>query len=258
MKSRNSKLNESDRFLREAFVGLLSLKLRSGTTLDGLRDLVDECLRLVGEEYSKGGKQQGLDIHGLGSVLRSWHKETRYLAEDGTPLPLKLAGKGGLSGLIKNFYPTPKIPAVIAALKHAGLIKKSGNVTWLPTEAYARVSAQSQETLDHVAEGVSRILETVLNNINSTSKSNLLFEQSCKVRRLPRASATEFKMFVRQQAIAFLTAVDDWLEARVRKTDRTPATSKTCSAGVFTFAYIDRERPLTAQRRKTMGFREAK
>ena len=77
------------------------------------------------------------------------------------------------------------------------------------------------------------------NNINSRTKSNLLFEQSCKVHKLPKSKAPAFRVFVRQQAIAFLTAVDDWLEARVEIPKQKRTTSKLCAAGVFTFAYLD-------------------
>jgi hypothetical protein len=101
------------------------------------------------------------------------------------------------------------------------------------------MATDSQEILDHVSEGVTRFLETVANNVNARAKRDLLFEQSCKVRRLPTSDSGPFRAFVRQQAIAFLTAVDDWLEARVENGARRRSKQKTCSAGVFTFAYID-------------------
>jgi hypothetical protein len=239
MKLQHGKLSESDRFLRQAIVGLLELKLRSGTSLTELRTIVGQCMAIAADEGELDRRHQGLDIHRLGSVLRAWHKETRYLLPDGRPLPLPLNGKGGLRGLIGAYYPQARIGAALRALKKAGLIRRHGNNRWLPTEAYARISADSQETLDHVSEGVSRFLETVLNNVNSSSKKNLLFEQSCKVRRLPTSNAAAFRVFVRQQAIVFLTAVDDWLEARVERSTRKRTKSKTCAAGVFTFAYMD-------------------
>jgi hypothetical protein len=136
-------------------------------------------------------------------------------------------------------------------LKRAGLIKKSARSKWVPTAGHVQISADSQETLDHVSEGVSRFLQTVLNNINAASKDNLLFEQSCKVRHLPTSKAPAFRLFVRQQAIAFLTAVDDWLEARVASASDKNQKIETCSAGVFTYAYID-----SAKKRR--GYQSAK
>lgn len=239
MKPNRGRLGESDQFLRQALVGLLQLKLRSGTSASQVRALANTCVDLAVGDGGIAGGQQGLDIHRLGSVLRAWHKETRYLSPDGKPLALSLRGRTGLRGLVGAYYPASKVSAALATLKKAGLIKRQRSDRWLPTEAYARISVDSQETLDHVSEGVSRFLETVLNNIHANSKTALLFEQSCKVRRLPTAKAAAFKSFVRQQAIAFLTAVDDWLEARVASSVRKRPTQKTCSAGVFTFAYMD-------------------
>ena len=239
MRSLDRKSTESDRFLRQALVGFMGLILRTGASLSELRAITSECALLAAEDAALKGKQQGLDIHRLASILRSWHRETRYLASDGRPSPLPLGGKSGLRALVSVYYPKSKIATVLATLKRAGLIKRHGQSHWLPTEAHVRMATDSQETLDHVSEGVSRFLETVVNNVNAKTKRDLLFEQSCKVRHLPTSNAAAFRVFVRQQALAFLTAVDDWLEARAVTKNQVRVGSRTSSAGVFTFAYID-------------------
>ena len=249
MKS-NRKSTEPDRLLREALVGLLGLKLRSGATMDEVRSLVSDCTDLAGRDSKLNDRGRVLDIHRLASVLRAWHKETRYLSNDGMPLPLPLKGRLGLSRLIGTHYPEADIALAFETLKRAELIRKHSKNAWVPTQGHVQISENSQETLDHVSEGVSRFLQTVLNNINSRTKSNLLFEQSCKVHRLPKSKASAFRMFVRQQAIVFLTAVDDWLEARVEAPKQKRKKSKLCAAGVFTFAYLD---PAKANRRSVRG-----
>jgi hypothetical protein len=240
MKPRSKNLTESDQFLRQALVGLLGLILKSGASISDVRALTLECIDLATAEEGQNGKQKGLDIHRIASVLRAWHKETRYLLSDGRPAPLLLGGKLGLRDLIGNYYPIAKVDQVFATLKRARLIKRCGRNRWVPTEGHARLSTECQETLDHVSEGVSRFIETVLNNINSRSKADLLFEQSCKVRSLPSSSRPAFRAFVRQQGIVFLTTIDDWLEARAARSTRVSRKARTCSAGVFTFAYVDR------------------
>jgi hypothetical protein len=230
---------DSDRLLRQALVGLLELKLRSGATLDEVRRLVSNCVELVSSDSKLSDRRRVLDIHRLASILRAWHKETRYLSPDGSPLPLPLEGKLGLSRLIGTYYPEANIALAFKTLKRAGLIRRYSRNAWVPTQGHVQFSENSQETLDHVSEGVSRFLQTVLNNINSRKKSNLLFEQSCKVHRLPTSKAPAFRIFVRQQAIAFLTAVDDWLEARIEPSMQKRTKAKLSAAGVFTFAYLD-------------------
>jgi hypothetical protein len=164
------------------------------------------------------------------------------------PLPLKL--KFLLSQLIGTYYPEADVALAFETLKRAELIRKHSKNAWMPTQGHVQISENSQETLDHVSEGVSRFLQTVLNNVNCRNKSDLLFEQSCKVHRLPKSKASAFRMFVRQQAIVFLTAVDDWLEARVESQEQKRKKSKLCAAGVFTFAYLD---PPKANRRSVRG-----
>jgi hypothetical protein len=151
---------------------------------------------------------------------------------------------------VRSYYTEEKITAVVKTLRAAGLIKRTAKARWVPTGQYARISANSQETLDHVAEGVSRFLETVLNNVNARSKAKLLFEQSCKVRHLPHSQAANFRAFVRDQAIAFLTGVDDWLEARVKQPEKHGRNLRTCAAGAFTFAYIDSAKLLRSTKPK--------
>jgi len=248
MKPRDRKLTESDRFLRQALVGFMSLVLRTGISVNELRAISAECVQRAKDESADSRKKQGLDIHRLASILRAWHKETRYLTVDGRPLPLLLSGKVGLRSLIGAYYPQSKIGVVFDTLKRAGLVKRHGQRRWVPTEGHVRMATDSQETLDHVSEGVTRFLETVANNVNSRSKRDLLFEQSCKVRRLPISDCGPFRTFVRQQAIAFLTAVDDWLEARVESGARRRSKPKTCSAGAFAFAYIDQTSKRTEAR----------
>jgi hypothetical protein len=242
--------SDSDRLLREALVGLLGLKLRSGATMDEVRSLVSDCTDLAGSNSQLNDRGRVLDIHRLASVLRAWHKETRYLSNDGRPLPLPLHGRLGLSRLIGTYYPEANIDLAFNTLKRAALIRRQSRNAWVPTQGHVQISENSQETLDHVSEGVSRFLQTVLNNINSRTKSNLLFEQSCKVHRLPKSRAPAFRRFVRQQAIAFLTAVDDWLEARAEAPKQKRTKSQLCAAGVFTFAYLD---PVKKDRRSARG-----
>lgn len=236
MKSRRH-TKDLDHYARQAIIQLLGLQLRAGISESSLRKLVAECVSTALESALSPDVQKGLGLHRLGSVLRTWHKETRYLTQDGLPRSLPIDGKFGLRSLIGTQYPRQKFKAVFTKLKQTGLIEKAGSERWIPTAKHARISELTQETLAHLSEGVSRFVETVTQNISSESKDDLLFERSCKVNKLPKSEATAFRDFVRQQAFTFLISVDDWLESKVVKCGDTPR--ETCTAGVFTFAYID-------------------
>ena len=79
----------------------------------------------------------------------------------------------------------------------------------------------------------------------------MLFERSAKVRTFPVSEAAAFREFVDGQASAFLGAVDDWLEARIESSGRRVGSA--CTAGVFTFAFIDdiKSRPMQKRRSRS-------
>ena len=229
--------NESGRYAREAITQLFGLQLRTGTSVRALRKLVAECLTAASSDASRAKLEKGLDLHRLGSVLRTWHRETRYLTREGLPRSLGLNGKSSICSLIVTHYPRGKVGAVVSKLKQTGLIEETSGHRWVPTAKHARISELTQETLAHVSEGVARFIETVTQNAAAQTKEDLLFERSCKVTRLPRSEASALREFARQQAFTFLIAMDDWLESRVARIQK--GRKESCTAGVFTFAYID-------------------
>lgn len=230
-------VDDLEYYAREAITQLLGLQIRAGTSIKSLRKLTADCVAVASKDAFGPNVQKGLGLHRLGSVLRTWHKETQYLTREGLPRSLGIKGKFGLRSLISTHYPRGKFEAVFAKLKKTGLIEERSGDRWAPTAKHARISELSQETLAHLSEGVARFVETVTQNISAPSKDDLLFERACKVTRLPRSEASAFREFVRQQAFTFLIAVDDWLESRVTKIDK--VRKQTCTAGVYTFAYID-------------------
>jgi hypothetical protein len=229
----------SDYYIREAVVQLLALKRRTGSSLEELRSFVSRCVSDAARKSTAGRAVQGLDIHRLGSVLRAWHTSAKFLSTDGSPRALRLTGRNSLKTLIQLYYPVSKHLVVFERLRAAKLIKACGNGQWLPTGKHARISQLSYETLEHLSEGVARYVETVTKNVTATHANDVLFERSCKVTRLPSREFVAFRDYVDQQASAFITAIDDWLEGRNCAVDRKSKALRT--AGVYTFAYIDRK-----------------
>ena len=215
---------------------LLALKLRAGTSPAQLQRFANECVDRANRTTKQASGYRGLDIHRLGSVLRSWHRETKYLTHDGLPRPLKAAGKVSLKSLVRRFYPSERFEIVFDRLVETKLIKRSGIDEWVPTGRTARIPQLSHETLEHLSEGVARYVETVTRNVTAKREQDVLFERSCKVTRLPASEFNAFREYVGQQALSFLTAVDDWLESRNSTTKRSKVAIRT--AGVYTFAYI--------------------
>ncbi len=230
----------SEHYVEQAVVQLLTLKLRAGTTTPQLRKFVEKCVGRASRATKHVTTYRGLDIHRLGSVLRSWHKETKYLTLDGLPRPLKSTGRASLKTLVRRFYPAERFDVVFERLLETKLIQPFGPDEWIPTGRTARIPQLSHETLEHLSEGVARYVETVTRNVTAKREGDVLFERSCKVTKLPAYEFDAFREYVGQQAISFLTAVDDWLESRNSSAKRSKAAL--CTAGVYTFAYMGTKR----------------
>lgn len=227
---------KKEHYIEKAIVQLFSLKLRTGSSLEDLEAFAHKCLKLASRTTSEKPEYRGLDIHRLGSVLRTWHKDSEYLTFDGLPRPLKIEGNSGLKDLVRKFYSASKFDEVFKRLIETKLIQNYGDDAWIPSGRTARIPQLSHETLEHLSEGVARYVETVTRNVTAKREEDVLFERSCKVTRLPAKEFDAFREYVAQQALAFLTAVDDWLESRSAASKGVGSTH--CTAGVYTFAYM--------------------
>ncbi len=239
---------ETNKHLQTAIIRMLELKLKSGASVQEVRAFLDGCLSRAVALYTASGPLPNIDLYGLAAILRSWHSETAFLGADGHPRPLQV---GELRKLTAIHFGKREFRSVCERLVASDLIKRHGARSWLPAARYALVPKPTTELLSHMAEGVGRLAETVMRNTETRRKEDLLFERGCKVYRLPTAHARGFREYLQKQGLAFLTAVDDWLESRVVRASNTRV--KTCSAGAFAFGYIDdgkvgRRRSLTRKK----------
>jgi len=226
----------SEQYVEQAIVQLLSLKLRAGSSVAAVKQFSRCCLAKALKSREVEENFRGLGIHRLGSVLRAWHKQTSYLSADGLPRPLRAHGRTSLKSLVRKFFPADKVDEAFECLVESKLIRRHSADQWVPSGRTARISQLSLETLDHLSEGVARYVETVTKNVTAKSDQDVLFERSCKVTNLPSAEFAAFRQYVDQQAIAFLTSIDDWLESRNVLSRR--KRGRRYTAGVHTFAFI--------------------
>jgi hypothetical protein len=230
---------ERQRAIEEVLVQLFSVLLCSGKNDEGVSQIANSCIESAKKSVQAREKvRDESDAQDFGSILRTWHREARYLTPDGFPRPLRFAGRNGLRALIGRYYPRAQIGDIFSALVSAGLVRETGRSVWTPTGRYAVFPRLTDELLEHLSEGVSRLVDTVIGNVTTDKKEEVLFERSAKVRQFPVDAASEFREFTKSQAIAFLGAVDDWMEARAASAKGKKG--RKCTAGVFTFAFMDK------------------
>jgi hypothetical protein len=236
--TRSRKSQKAARIVREAVVQLFALKLAAGASQEELQYFADQCLDRASKKISaESNRATKPDYHRIGSLLRAWHRETKYLSKDGYPRPLRLAGTPGLNELAHRFCSSDGVKPVVDSLKRGRLIRQDRSGRWIPNGKQVVVPYVSQAMFEHIAEGVARFVETVTHNITSDDKGSPLFERSAKVHKFPHSQLSEFHVFVEKQATAFLGAVDEWMELRADKATKTQG--RKCEVGVFTFAFAD-------------------
>jgi len=217
---------------------IFSLQLRLGATIEEVLVTANSSIHAANQNLlAISQSERDSEVQRLGSLLRAWHRETQYLSKEGFPRPLTIDGKRSLRTLIYAHYPRTQFDSVLKALKVAGLIKTNTRGKWLPTTRHAVFPSLSAELLAHFSEGVARFIETMTRNVATRHKGDALFERSSKVAKLPISAGPAFRQFVNGQALAFLEAVDDWLEGRVEEGKR--SRERKCTAGVYTFAFMD-------------------
>lgn len=238
--------NNRNKVIREAMVQLFALQIRLGASIEEVQAIARTSIRLAsGDVFRRSNDVEDSDVHQYGSVMRMWHRDTRFLSSEGFPKHLALTGRNSLRTLVLVHYPRSQFEMVIQSLAQAELIKRDKKGRWYPVTKHAVFPSLSEVLLAHFSEGVARFIETMTRNVETQDKREVLFERSCKVRRLPLSARLGFREFVNGQALAFLEAVDDWLESRVEEGKK--SRERKCTAGVFAFAFMD---DVTARQRQ--------
>jgi hypothetical protein len=128
-------------------------------------------------------------------------------------------------------------------LLESGLVKKVGKGKHLPTNRSARIPSVDAYFVEHIAQGVMKLVQTAHFNFTPMGRKKPLLQRAASIRRLPRKYRPAFREYVNQQGNAFVTNIDDWLEARVIRDTPNRTSRKTLdpsmSAGVYAFAYAD-------------------
>lgn len=176
------------------------------------------------------------------AVMRLWHRLPKYIDVNAAPQPIRLYGKvPSVESLIKAQRVNVQPQLVIKGLISSGLIRKAKGELYLPAEDAATISQLHPIAIEHIAKSVIRMLGTALHNTKAKKTEASLLERSARVPDLDAAEAQEFARFTKTQGLAYLQAVDDWLEARriaVADAPKKGAPIKSVGAGVHVYAYL--------------------
>jgi len=173
------------------------------------------------------------------AVLRLWHRDHRYIDDEANPVPVRLYGRApSVESLVRMQRSAVDAKSVIAGLRSVGLIKRAGAGKYLPASETATISFLHPLSIEHVAKSVMRLLGTVLRNTDKSRARLPLIERSARVPDLDPADSQAFAKFTREQGIAYLQAVDDWLETHRIGSSTKGKVGSSIGAGVHLYAYM--------------------
>jgi hypothetical protein len=235
-----------DALMRKLVKSILEFLIRSGMKSADVQQVFFECLSELATSDAETNATQDHRFVGNGNVsaevIRIWHRDGRFLDREARPKPLRLTrGPRSLGALVRKLDPNADHKQSIRTMRAVGLIRRLPDGRYVPTAESVTIDHLHPLAIEHVAKSVVRLVSTVCRNTDPARKSMPLIERYAYVPDLSRSEATAFAEFTRNQGMAYLEAVDDWLERRRSRRlpkSRRQAEGDGIAAGVHTFAYL--------------------
>lgn len=191
-------------------------------------------------EFQDGSYLQNGDVSA--DLLRAWHRESKLIsAIDASPRPLHLRkGKSSIQALILGLHKKADVESIIRFLIDAKLITRIPDGRYLPTEEAGTITQNDSFVVEHLVRSVVRLFSTMRRNTTHAGRREPLIERYAYVSDLNPGDRKSFADFTREQGLAYLQAVDDWLEQRRLGRLRRPVgvAKRGLVAGVQVVAYL--------------------
>jgi Family of unknown function (DUF6502) len=227
---------------------ILEFMSRSGSSDSAIRRSLTSCLSNLGSDRIATSVSTSRDCKYVGNgnvsaeLIRMWTRDGRYIDRDARPKALLLStGRCSLVSLISRLDPAVDPHAIVNSMMAVGLIRKLRNGRYLPTADSVKIDRLHPLAVEHAAKSLIRMVSTVYRNTDTSRQAVPLIERYAYVPDMSKAEAEAFADFTRSQGMAYLEAVDDWMERRrvgriSVKSGRTEQAG--IAAGVHLVAYL--------------------
>jgi len=169
----------------------------------------------------------------VSEVLRLWETRAEFLDAAGKPRVLPLAGNPSFALLCKQAYPQLSPEVVLTALESGQAIETTdGEVRLLSRTKLVQGLEQAAHTRATLVG--TRLLHSLLGNLDPTGASEKMFERTVLGHDIPRSQLPAIKAFMLRHGQQYLEDLDDWLE-----TLQAPENEDTVSAGACLFLFTD-------------------
>lgn len=245
---RQGKKKTEEPLMKKLVQSVIGFLVRSGMSAAEIRTILTDCLsqESLATTFSKS---LAADAQRVGNgnvsaeVMRIWHRDSRFLDQEANPRPLQLnRGANSLIGLVRKLDPAGNAMHSIGVMRSVGLIRRRPDGRYVPTAESVKIDHLHPLAIEHIAKSVVRLVATVCRNTDPRRRAMPLVERYAYAPDMSRKEAMAFAEFTRNQGMAYLESVDDWLEQRRVKSRPAPSRrgrNGSVAAGVHLFAYID-------------------
>jgi hypothetical protein len=227
---------------------VLHFLIRSGMTSAEISSVLTECQHKQGSTRELMPRSSR-EAHRVGNgnvsaeVMRIWHRDAKFIDREASPRPLQLnRGSNSLVALVRRLDPEGNPMSSIGVMRAVGLIRRLPDGRYVPTAESVKIDHLHPLAIEHIAKSVVRLVSTVCRNTDPSREAIPLVERYAYAPDMSKDEAESFAEFTRNQGMAYLEAVDDWLEQR-RIIRKAPSVRRrkgaSVAAGVHLFAYID-------------------
>lgn len=231
-------LKQTRREYERVLASVFGLLVQCGVRQETISALAARALKSAVRKANSVRQSAGGELATFSLVLDAWHRDRRYLTSGGKPRAIPLLGRApSVEALIRSEGPLFDPIELAYRIRSLRLISPASGNRYRPIGDTALVAVYGPTVLQHVAQSLMSLFETVEDNLRGASTSAPLLERSAEVPDLPAECVEAFKQFSRLQGSMFGRTINDWLETR-RARVRTPGNRKVVRAGVHLHAYV--------------------
>lgn len=148
------------------------------------------------------------------TVLHFWHKDPRFLDDQGIPLELSIDGDSNSFAKLARLFGGDVPPgALLLELQRAGSIVETPDGHLRVTTRYFLPTGGAERFVDAVAFSLENLAHTASQNILSTEKDRLNLERFVWSDRIDEETAEKFRVTAKDKATDLLEYLDDWIAA---------------------------------------------
>lgn len=231
-------LKQTRRDYERVLTAIFGLLIQCGMHDRAVSTIAARALKLAITRASSFGHPGRNEFATFSLVLDAWHRNRRYLTSRGKPRALPLLGPApSIEALIRSEGPKFDPIELAYRIRALRLITLCAGNRYRPISDTALISIHGPTVLQHVAQCLMSLLETVEDNLKGAPAETPLLERLAEVPDLPEDCVDSFQQFSGLQGAIFARTINDWLVTR-RARDQITHKERYVRAGVHMHAYI--------------------